>query len=522
LRIFDTRMAQKLEFKPEHDPVLMYMCGLTPKNEPHIGHAKLFVTSDLIRRYLEYRGFKVRYIQNVTDIDDKIIARAKLEGTTPAAVAAKYSASYFASVEALNCSPADHYPTVTATMPEIIAMIEGLMAGGHAYRVGDDVYFRVASFPDYGKLSKRDTAVDNTAGRGLQARGKDMTHAARDGGGSEESEHAKEDPRDFALWKAAKPGEPQWQSPWGAGRPGWHIECSAMARAELADQIDIHGGGSDLIFPHHENEIAQSESFTGHAPFARYWMHIGALMVHVRGESGEQSQQKMSHSLGNFITIQDILRRYEPSVLRLYLLSQQYRSPVIYAEESLSEVEVGWERIGAAVRNLDLLLHWAPMQAVPADEPVELEMRKETRQLLQQTEASLQAFHSGMDDDLNTAQAIAALYDLAAQINRYKDFLRDPKLVNPTAKWALVRAQETLGTIMQVLGLVVAPEGPAIESPEFTARVEGMIEERRALRAARDFAGADAVRDAIKALGVIVEDHPQGVRWRRDRHAAQV
>ncbi len=519
MRIFDTRSAQKLEFEPEHDPVLMYMCGLTPKNEPHIGHAKLFVTADLIRRHLEYRGYNVRYIQNVTDIDDKIIARAQMEGISPEQVAAKYSASYFASVDALYCRPADHYPTVTTTMPKIIAMIEGLVASGHAYRVGDDVYFRVARFPDYGKLSKRNTAVDNTVGRGLQARGKEAIPIAVDGGGSEEGERGKEDPRDFALWKAAKPGEPQWESPWGYGRPGWHIECSAMARAELADRIDIHGGGSDLIFPHHENEIAQSESFTGKSPFAKYWAHIGALMVYVTDENGEQVLQKMSHSLGNFVAIKDILARYEPSVLRLYLLSQQYRSPVAYTEDSLAEIEVGWERLCTATRNLDLLLSWQPVRAVQPDEPVELEMRKETRQLLNQIDTSVEAFHAGMDDDFNTAQAIAALYDLAGQVNRYKDFLRDPKLVNPTVKGALLRALEAFNTIMGVLGLVVAPEGPAVESPEFTAKVEGMIERRRELRAARDFAGADAVRDELKAMGVIVEDHPQGVRWRRDRHA---
>lgn len=519
MRIFDTRSAQKLDFEPDHDPVLMYMCGLTPKNEPHIGHAKMFVTSDLIRRYLEFRGYSVRYIQNVTDIDDKIIARAKQEGITPKEVAEKYSASYFASVNALYCKPADHYPTVTTTMPQIVEMIQGLVSKGFAYTVGGDVYYRVSRFPDYGKLSKRDTATDNTVGRGLQARGKEAIPVAIDGGGSEDGERGKEDPRDFALWKAAKPGEPQWESPWGPGRPGWHIECSAMVRAELDDCIDIHGGGSDLIFPHHENEIAQSEAFTGQEPFVKYWTHVGALMVHVVGDDGELVQQKMSHSLHNFTAIKYILARYEPSVLRLYLLSQHYRTPVIYTEESLAEVEVGWDRLCTAARNLDLLLHWAPVQAMRADEPIELEMRKETRQLLHQIDVSLESFHAGMDDDFNTAQAIAALYDLAAQINRYKDFLRDPKLVNPTAKGALKSAQMALRTIMDVLGLVVAPEGPAAESPEFTAQVEGMIARRNALRAARDYAGADRVRDELKSMSIIVEDHPQGTRWRRDRRA---
>ncbi len=518
MRIYDTRSAKKQEFEPEHDPVRMYVCGLTPKNEPHIGHAKLFVTADLMRRYLEYRGYQVRYIQNVTDVDDKIIARAQLEGITPEEVAAKYSASYFASVQALACRPADHYPTATGAIPDIIAMIEGLIDKGYAYRVGGDVYYRVPRFPAYGRLSKRDTAVDNMAGRGLQARDREEIPVINDGGGSEEGERGKEDPRDFALWKAAKPGEPQWSSPWGPGRPGWHIECSAMVRAELGDRIDIHGGGADLIFPHHENEIAQSEAYTGKAPFVKYWTHIGALSVTSLLPTGEEKVEKMSHSLGNFQTIKDILTRYEPSVLRLYLLSQHYRTPVTYSEESLSVTETGWERLRTAVRNLDLLLAWEPVRATPADEPIELEMRKETRQLLTQVTASLDAFHAGMDDDFNTAQAIAALYDLAAQINRYKDFLRDPKLVNPTVKGALLGAREALDRMMGVLGLVVQPEGPEAETPAFTSQVEALIARRNALRAARDYAGADAVRNEIAALGVLVEDHLQGTRWRRKRH----
>ncbi len=517
MRIYDTRTAQKQEFEPDHDPVRMYVCGLTPKNEPHIGHAKLFVTADLIRRYLEYRGYTVRYVQNVTDIDDKIIARAHLEGISPEEVARKYSDSYFASVEALYCQPADIYPTVTAAMPKIIAMIEELLAKDYAYQVAGDVYYRVSRFASYGRLSKRDTGTGNATGRGLEARGKEALPVAVDGGGSQEGERAKEDPRDFALWKSAKPGEPWWDSPWGPGRPGWHIECSTMVRDELGDRIDIHGGATDLIFPHHENEIAQSEAATGQAPFVKYWTHIGTLNVVATTADGEEKVEKMSHSLGNFTTIKNILARYEPSVLRLYLLSQHYRTPVTYTEESLSVQEVGWDRLRTAARNLDLLLNWEPVRAVHADDPVELEMRRETRQLLTQVERSLDDFHAGMDDDFNTAQGIAALYDLAAQINRYKDFLRDPSLVNPTVKGALVSAAEAFKRIMGLLGLVVPPEGPAAESPEFTKQVEGLIARRNALRAARDYAGADAVRDELKSLGVIVEDHPQGTRWRRER-----
>ena len=516
MRIYDTRTAQKLDFVPEHDPVRMYVCGLTPKNEPHIGHAKLFVTADLIRRYLEYRGYRVRYIQNVTDIDDKIIAQAAREGITPSEVAGKYSASYFASVEALGCQPAAHYPTVTGSMPGIVAMIEGLIGRGYGYKVAGDVYYRVGRFLTYGELSKRNTAIDNTAGLGLAARGREAI-PVQETGGSEEGEHAKEDSRDFALWKAAKPGEPRWDSPWGPGRPGWHIECSTMARQELGDTIDIHGGGQDLIFPHHENEIAQSEAFTGQAPFVKYWAHIGTLDVTVTLPDGSRARQKMSHSLNNYFAIKDILDRYEPSVLRIFLLSQHYRTPVIYTDESLSEVEIGWERIKTAARNLKLLLAWEPMQRIRPDDPVELEMRKETRKLLNATAQALENFHAGMDDDFNTAQGIAALYDLAAAINGYKDFLRDPKLVNPTAKGAVVAANEALSRFREVLGLVVPPEGPEAESQELTAQVEELITRRRQLRAAKDYAGADAVRDQIKDLRVIVEDHAQGTTWRREK-----
>ncbi|HWE64063.1 MAG TPA: cysteine--tRNA ligase, partial [Chloroflexota bacterium] len=521
MRIYDTLSAQKQEFVPEHDPVRMYVCGLTPKNEPHIGHAKLFVAADLIRRYLEYRGYTLRYIQNVTDVDDKIIKRAAEEGITPRAVADKYSASYFASVEALNCRPAHQYPTVTGSMSSIIAMIEGLIEKGYAYVVAGDVYYHVERFAGYGQLSKRNTIVDNVAGMGLQARGKQAVPAAADPdagdtGGSEEGERLKEDPRDFALWKAAKPGEPQWESPWGPGRPGWHIECSAMSRQELGDRIDLHGGGQDLIFPHHENEIAQSEAFTGKVPFVKYWWHLGSLNVVTRGDDGEEKVEKMSHSLGNFITIKSILARYEPSVVRLFLLSQHYRTPVTYTEDSLAVIEVGWDRLKTAARNLKLLLNWAPMRDVPDNEPIELEMRKETRKLLNQVEQSLERFHTGMDDDFNTAQAIAALYDLAAQINSYKDFLRDPALVNPTVKGALIAARQAFDRIMGVLGLVAPPEGPEVESPAFVDQVERLIARRRELRAARDYAGADAIRDEIKELGVIVEDHSQGTIWRRE------
>ncbi len=289
LRIFNTLTGSEEEFQPRGDAVEMYVCGMTPKFHPHVGHARLFVSMDVVRRYLVYRGYRVHHVQNFTDVDDKIIARSQKEGVSAKEVAEKYTASYFEAMDALNVQHADEYPRATLVIPDIIQFIETLMARGYAYAVDGNVYYQVSKFPEYGKLSGR------TEDEGVLA------------GARVEVEPGKRDPRDFALWKAAKPGEPAWESPWGPGRPGWHIECSTMIRETLGQQIDIHAGGRDLIFPHHENEIAQSEAFCGCSPFARYWVHIGLLNI-----GGE----KMSHSLNNFLTVQELLQRFEPAVLR--------------------------------------------------------------------------------------------------------------------------------------------------------------------------------------------------------------
>jgi cysteinyl-tRNA synthetase len=609
MKIYDTLTAQKRDFVPLGSPVKVYVCGLTPKNFPHLGHAKTAVATDMMRRYLEYLGYDVLYAQNFTDVEDKIIAKARAEGLTPEQVAEKYTEAYFRAMDALNCRRADRTPKVTLAMPAIIAMVEGLIARGHAYAVEGNVYFRVASFPEYGRLSKRHEA-DNLVGAGLSARdravdatGAPMAPAAGEepqGGaqvaGSEadavdtgEPTAGKQDPRDFALWKRAKPGEPFWESPWGRGRPGWHIECSAMIAEELGEQIDIHGGGQDLIFPHHENEIAQSESFTGRHPFANYWVHIGALMttaprdsagadgfrsvpetggasVHGGGQDGSAGlapkSEKMSHSLGNFTAVEYLLQRYEPEAIRLYLLSQHYRTPVNYTEEALATAAEGWERLRAAYTSLELLLNWEPVRATAPREPVEVELNKAGRRLQQGIAASKRAFEAGMDDDFNAPQAIAALYNLARDINSLKDSLRDPAAVNPSVVALIHAARDTFTTMAGVLGLrppriyglgagapgtggqldedpqraprAGASEVPALSAPwavpttrheeeggqadpAFVAQVQELIAQRRQARADRDFAGADAIRERLDALGVVVEDHPQGTIWRLKR-----
>jgi cysteinyl-tRNA synthetase len=320
MRIYNTLSGRKEEFAPGGDPIKMYVCGVTPYSECHIGHAMSYIIFDVIKRYLEFRGYRVRYVQNFTDVDDKIIARASQSGLSTQELAQKFIAQYFSDMDALNVKRADVYPRATEEIPEIIKVIAGLIEGGHAYSAGGDVYFRVSSFPQYGKLSHRSLSVMMT-------------------GDSCEEKSEKEHTIDFTLWKAAKPGEPQWESPWGPGRPGWHIECSAMSLEHLGETLDIHGGGQDLVFPHHENEIAQSEAFTGVSPFARYWMHNGLMQL---------GEEKMSKSLGNLITVKEALERYSADAIRLFVLSSHYRSPLTYTEDGLEAAERGVKRLRLA------------------------------------------------------------------------------------------------------------------------------------------------------------------------------
>ncbi len=349
MQLYNTETGRKEPFEPGELPVRMYVCGMTPKNEPHVGHARLFVVNDTVRRYLEYRGFPVTYVQNFTDIDDKIIAAGLREGIPAADAAQRYTAAYFRDMERLNVRPADTYTYVTRYIPQIIAFVQALIDSGHAYVLDGDVYFSVPSYPDYGRLSGRNDEA-------MQA------------GARIEPDERKRDPRDFALWKSAKPDEPWWESPWGKGRPGWHIECSTMAMDTLGEQVDIHGGGTDLIFPHHENEIAQSESLTGKRPFVRHWVHTGMLTL----PSGE----KMAHS-GRFVTVSSVLASGVPGpALRMYLLGQHYRSPLTFSEEQIAASVVRWRRWADTDATLTRLITWAEDQLgadAPAAEPGERE-----------------------------------------------------------------------------------------------------------------------------------------------------
>jgi cysteinyl-tRNA synthetase len=450
ITISNTLSGQKEPFEPPGPIVSMYVCGMTPKFHPHVGHARMYVAVDVIRRYLEYRGYRVTHVQNFTDIDDKIIERGRAEGISASAAADKYTHSYFEAMQALNVRPAHLYPTVTGSMTAIIQFVEALLELGHAYSTNGNVYFSVEQFPEYGKLSGR-TAEGQLAG-------------AR-----KELEPGKRDPRDFALWKAAKRGEPAWDSPWGRGRPGWHIECSAMVRESLGEQIDIHSGGRDLIFPHHENEIAQSEARTGKVPFARYWLHVG--LVTTAGE-------KMSHSLENFTTVQEVVRRYDPMALRLYLLSTHYRSPLAFGEEALIDKASALERLRRAL------------------EGFEDSSASEAQWVVGYREQFLRA----MDDDFNSAGGLGVLFDLARDINRRR------------GSEDAAAGQAMLLELAQVLGLDLRPPqiAPVVAEPF----IDLLVRIRSQLREARQWALADRIRDELHTLGVVVEDRPGEAVWR--------
>jgi cysteinyl-tRNA synthetase len=473
VRIYSTLTGREEELVPLHpDGVLrMYVCGLTPKYHVHLGHGRVFVAMDVLRRYLEYRGYRLRHVQNFTDVDDKIIQRARQQGRDPQAAADEYMHSYFESMDRLNIRHADEYPTVTGYMERIIEFTASLVETGHAYvSGGGDVWFDVASFPEYGKLSHRDLNSQLVAAR-------------------KELEPGKRDPRDFALWKAAKPGEPSWPSPWGRGRPGWHIECSAMVRETLGDQIDIHGGGADLIFPHHENEIAQSESLTG-KQFARHWAHTGLLTT-----GGE----KMAHSLSNFLRLRDVLDRYDPVAVRYWLLGSHYRSTLALVLEEDGAAGIprvrGVEEAQTALERLRRAL---------GDEP--LAQEGELHQ------PSVAAFEAAMDADFNTPVALSVLFDLAREINTLR--------TSPTgAPVELDVRRRTLVHLLGVLGIDLSLAGAAKPSQaEVGPYIELALDVRKQLRGIKQFALADAIRDRLNALGVIVEDQPGGgSTWRLQR-----
>jgi cysteinyl-tRNA synthetase len=462
LRLYNTLTRKKEEFQTlEPRIVKMYVCGVTVYNDAHVGHAMSSLVFDIIRRYLEYRGYKVKHVMNFTDVDDKIINRAKLKGVDPLVLAEGYINDYKQNLLDLNIQPATSTPRVSRTMPQIIDFIQGLIEKGYAYAAANgDVYFRVTKDEDYGKLSAR--KLDD-----MQA------------GSRIEIEELKEHPMDFALWKAAKPGEISWDSPWDKGRPGWHIECSAMNLVELGEQIDIHGGGNDLIFPHHENEIAQSESYTG-KPFARYWMHNGMLQL-----GGE----KMSKSLGNIISIKEFLSKRDADVMRMLVLNGSYRAPLMFNDETLDAAEKGLERIKSALRPTTAKTGTAPAEALAA--------------LASQLEATQKGFTDAMDDDFNTAGALGTLFDLVRAINT----ARDAGAITEQ----LAAAQQTLRELAGVFGLRLSEKTGSGGADKF---VDLLIEVRTEMRKQKQWAMSDLIRDRLKELGVAVEDSKDGVTWR--------
>jgi cysteinyl-tRNA synthetase len=470
LRLYNTLTRKKEDFQTlEPDIVKLYVCGVTVYNDAHVGHAMSALVFDIIRRYLEYRGYKVRHVMNYTDVDDKIINRAQQLGEEPLKLSQRYIEDYNNDLKNLNILPATSNPQVSKTMPLIIQFIGNLIEKGFAYAAQNgDVYFRVTRDEDYGKLSGR--KID------------DMQAGAR-----VEVDEAKEHPMDFALWKAAKPGEIFWESPWGKGRPGWHIECSAMNLAELGEQIDIHGGGNDLIFPHHENEIAQTESLTGKT-FARYWLHNGMLQIQMRAEDGSFKLEKMSKSLGNVVTIKEFLSKHEPDVLRLVVLSSYYRSPLAYGEAIVADQERKLARLRSALE-----------PAVGA-----AESGAAVESLAAVVANTRERFVEALDDDFNTSGALAALFELVRSINTARDA--------GVGGAPFAAAQAALHDLTGVLGLTL--ERQRQDSQEAAPFIDLLVELRAELRKAKQFALADMVRARLGELGVTLEDGPQGTRWK--------
>ena len=499
MEIYNTLTRRKETFQPrEPGKVYMYVCGPTTYNYIHLGNARPLVFFDTVRRYLLYKGYDVLYVQNFTDVDDKIINRAREEGEDPLSLARKYINEYFKDADALNVRRADRHPRVSDHMPDIVRVVEELVQKGFAYEVDGDVYFEVRKFPGYGKLS----------GRSLE----DMQAGAR-----VEVDSRKRDPMDFALWKAAKPGEPSWDSPWGPGRPGWHIECSVMSLKYLGPGFDIHGGGYDLVFPHHENEIAQSEAATGQ-PFVRYWLHNGFITV---------NEEKMSKSLGNFFLVRDILSRFSPEVVRFFLLSTHYRSPLDFDDEKLAAAGRGLERIRTSIRLLREALARAEEgegdpqgEASPGLAEASGKGAQAAAALIDALVEMKASFEAAMDDDFNTALAISVIFDLAREVN---SFIRQlcPK-VSPPEKEALQKALDLFNSFNEVTGIFKVDAGGKIlledAAKEESGLAEGLlnliIEVRQEARKRKDWATADRIRDGLKELGIILEDTPGGVRWK--------
>ncbi len=501
IRLYDTRQRKKVEFQPvEEGKVRMYVCGPTVYNRIHIGNARTFISFDTIRRYLTWRGFEVTFVQNVTDVDDKIIKRANEEGREAAEVAAEYTAAFIDDMRAAGVLDPDVRPKATEEIDTMIALVQKLVDGGHAYAVEGDVYFDVRSFPGYGGLSGRDIDEMESGHRELRA----------EGTGVAERKH---DPLDFALWKAAKPGEPSWDSPWGAGRPGWHIECSAMSDKYLGLPFDIHGGGADLVFPHHENERAQSEAACG-CTFANYWMHSGMLQV---------NSEKMSKSLGNFLLLFEVLDSTRPEALRMLMLQTHYRSPLDFSIERLHEADAALIRIENAVKNLTWLGATATAEAASALDTVSLRaLAADARE----------DFIGTMDDDFNAPAALGAVFSLVGDANSAASTATGDGAAGSLAiedAEALIAVRDTIVDLMAVLGITIstaaedetdypteviplAAEVAGYGGSDAAEAIEALLEERARARAEKDYARSDVIRDGLADLGFIIEDTPQGAR----------
>ena len=470
--VYNTKSQKKEEYIPiESGKASIYVCGVTPYNHPHIGNARPFVTWDVIHRYLDFKGYEVKHIQNFTDVDDKIINSAEKRGITWKELSEEFIAAYYEAMDQLNVRRVQEYPKVSDHMQEIIQMVENLIVKGYAYEVDGDVYFSVESFERYGELSHR-TLEDMEAGARVEV------------------DERKGNPMDFALWKSAKPGEPSWESPWGKGRPGWHIECSAMSIKYLGDQFDFHGGGSDLIFPHHENEIAQTESCTGKHPYVKYWLHNGFITV---------NQEKMSKSLDNFFLVKDILELYSGEVTRFFLLSSHYRSPLNFSDEQMNEAKKGWDRLNKINQ---VLAGWEAKKS-------DMKEKADGSEFIEKMNQAFSEFDNAMADDFNTALALASLYGISKEINQKAS-------LGNVSQEELAVAKDVWGKMICVLGLFEAAE--VVQEEVNTSEKELMallIEIREEARKEKNWALADRIRNDLLESGIQLIDSTEGVQWKR-------
>lgn len=472
MKVYNTLTKQKEKFVPLRDgEVRMYVCGPTVYDYTHLGHARTYIAFDVIRRYLEHKGYTVLMVMNFTDIDDKIIRRANETGEDPNELAEKFMHFFLEDMEALNVKPADVYPRVTEHIRDIIEFVKRLEEMGYAYRALDGVYFEVRKFRDYGKLSKVNL--------------NEIVAGAR-----VEPGEGKRSPEDFALWKKAKPEEPKWESPWGEGRPGWHIECSTMSTKYLGEQFDIHGGGNDLIFPHHENEIAQTEACTG-KEWVKYWLHTGFVMV--KGE-------KMSKSLGNFVTIRELLERYSPEVIRFFVLQRHYRSPLDYTEEGIQHAKNNLERLYNTIENIRIALEKAE---------IPFKWNKEEFEVYETIREANRKFYEAMDDDFNTAEAMKSIFEVANAVNKYLAEVKTPK------ESVLRKALEFFQMVGKIFGLFQGYFEESKGEDRERELVELLIRIRAELRKQKNYALADEIRAKLREMGIQLEDTPQGTIWKR-------